>query len=77
MRGLDRRVGALEQLPRPLPADQAELWRSIPRHLTFEEIVAGQQALERYRGDPVRALEADDQLFGALVAIARARRQGP
>jgi hypothetical protein len=58
-----------------LSAEAPEL-DSLPRHLTFAEIEAGQRALEAYGGDPVRALEAGDPVMTALVSAARARRQG-
>ena len=76
MRALDRRVGALEQLRRRPSADRVELWRDVPRHLTFEEIELGQAALTPYGGDPLAALRAGDPTMVALVAVARARRAG-
>ena len=49
----------------------------IPRHLTFEELERGQAALEAFGGDPLPAFLAGDPTVCTLVAVARARRQGP
>ena len=74
---LARRVVSLEAWRRsqPSPAER-ELWRDVPRQLSFGEICAGQQALEAYAGDPFAAVLAGDPVVCALVAVARARRGG-
>ena len=54
MRGLDRRVGTLEARLKPLPPAAYELWRDVPRALSFEEIELGQAALDRLRRRPGR-----------------------
>jgi hypothetical protein len=46
------------------------------QHLSFEEIEAGQAALEPFAGDPVAALDARDPVMTALIAVARARAAG-
>ena len=76
MRGLDRRVGTLEARLKPLPPAAYELWRDVPRALSFEEIELGQRALEPFAGDPVAAVKAGDPTMTALVVVARARRGG-
>ena len=74
---LARRVASLEERRRDhLTPAARELWRDVPRHLTFEEIELGQAALTPYAGDPAAAVRAGDPTMVALVAIARARRAG-
>jgi hypothetical protein len=69
-------LAALERLFRPPPSlDQLEVER-LARWLSFEEIEAGQQALEAFDGDPLRALEAADPVFSILIEVARSRRDG-
>jgi hypothetical protein len=70
-----RRLDALERRTLTLPADRAELY-DLAKFLEFDEICAGQRALEAFGGDPVAALEAGDPVMTALVAAARARRLG-
>ena len=53
-----------------------ELWRDVPRQLSFGEIERGQQALEAYGGDPLAAVQAGDPVMISLIAVARARRAG-
>ena len=70
-----RRLAALERRFRPRPPDRAEI-ELLPRWLTFAEIETGQRALEAFGDDPLAALAAEDPVMVALVAAARARRQG-
>ena len=64
-----RRIEALEAALCPLPPAAHELWRDLPRALSFE-----QAALEAYAGDPLASVRAGDPVVCALVAVARARR---
>ena len=74
---LDRRLRVLERrLGEQRPPAGEELWRDVPRALTFAEICAGQQALEAHGGDPARALRAGDPVMTILVEVARARAAG-
>jgi hypothetical protein len=75
MRDTDRRLTRLEKRFRPRLPDRAELER-LAMHLSFEEIEAGQAALEAYGDDPLRVLEAADPVMTALIAVARARAAG-
>jgi hypothetical protein len=66
----------LRLLEAEIKPDLPDVWR-LARHLTFEEIERGQDALRAYGGDPERALKAGNRVFTALVATARARAARP
>ena len=73
MRACERCLAALEALLKPLPPGEHELRHVLPMFLTFDEICAGQHALEPFGDDPVAAIEANDPVMVALVAVARLR----
>jgi hypothetical protein len=77
MRELDRRLQRIEaELAGALAAQTADFWSAMPKHLTYGELLAGQQIIERYGNDCDAALAAREPGWLALCAAARARMAG-